>query len=101
MAMSKISDDDLLAVIVRLTESQGAATVREVADAAGLSSSSTAWHRIHRLRERGLVEAGQRVRATGLGVQVSDLSPVELCFELRVTVDPAAGVPVRVSLVEK
>lgn len=101
MAPSKISDDDLLAVITDLTERQGAATVREVAAAAGLSSSATAWRRIQNLKDRGLVEAGQRIRATGLGVSVSDVSPVELCFELRVVVDPGAADPVRVAVVQK
>lgn len=101
MAVAKISDDDLLGVIVDLTQKQGAATVREVARAAGLSSSATAWRRIQALKDRGLVEAGQRIRATGLAVPVSDLPPVEMCFELRVVVDPGAVEPVRVAVVRK
>lgn len=101
MAVAKISDDDLLRIIVDLTQRQGAATVREVAEAAGLRSSSTAWHRIHRLQERGLVEAGRRVRATALSVPVSDVTPIEMCFELRVVVDPGAVEPVRVAVLRK
>lgn len=101
MAPLSVSDDQLLATIVKLTQEQGATTVRQVAQEVGLASSATAWHRIQRLRERGLVESNPRqrgVRATSVGALMAQATPEVLDYHLQVTIDPSAVDPVSVAL---
>lgn len=101
MVRQKVTDEDLLAVIVRMSETQGAASLREIGREVGITSSSTIWNRVQRLKERGLVEAGPRVRATGTGAAVSDVRPEILYFDLEVRIDPASADPITVRLVAK
>lgn len=104
MAQRKASDDEVLAVIVEQTQKQGGTTVRQVAEALGISSSATAWNRIQRLRDRGLVETRPGrwgLRASGAGVAVLKMAPETLRYDLEVRIDPAAAVPVSVVLTQK